>query len=357
MEFDRFDLMRMVIEAHGQAQYDLGNSNMPDVHLSEVGGLGELSLGEGHPGGSEELRAALARLYGGNPEDYMITCGASEGNFAAFVALVRPGDAALVERPVYQSLEAIPRALGARVVPLVRREERGFRIYADQVRGALPEGLRVLVLTNLHNPTGAPIDAREVQALADLAAEEGFYIVIDEIFRELALDHEPPTMGGLNDWVVVTSGISKFFGAGGLRIGWVRAAEPVLRNVRRVLDYMTVAPPVPSEAIALALLGRRDRVAERNRRLMDEGKAVARRWGEENPGLGWIDPVGHIAFPRVGGDTLALASHLLEKHSTFVAPGESFGLGGHLRVNLGRGREVVAGGLSRVTKALKEVGG
>ncbi len=357
MEFDRFDLMRMVIEAHGRAQYDLGNSNMPDVRLSEIGGLGELSLGEGHPGGSEELRAALARLYGGNPWDYMVTCGASEGNFSALVALVRPGDSALVERPVYQSLEAIPRALGARVVPLVRREEQGFRIFADQVREAIPEGLRILILTNLHNPTGVPIDGREVRALADLAAEEGFYVLIDEIFRDLALDHEPPTMGGLNDRVVVTSGISKFFGAGGLRIGWIRAAEPVLRTVRRVLDYMTVAPPAPSEALALALLGRRDRVAERNRRLMDDGRDLARAWAQENPAMGWIEPAGHIAFPRVGGDTMALVRHLLEKHSTFVAPGESFGLGGHLRINLGRGREVVSGGLARVSRGLKELGG
>lgn len=356
MEFDRFDLMRRVIEAHGRAQYDLGNSNMPDVRLSEAGGLGELSLGEGHPGGSEELRANLARLYGGNPEDYMVTCGASEGNFASLTALVRPGDAALVERPVYQSLEAIPRALGARVVPLVRRKEQGFRLYADQVQEAIPEGLRILILTNLHNPTGAPIDGREVRALADLAAEGGFYVLIDEIFRELALDHEPPTMGGLNDRVVVTSGISKFFGAGGLRIGWVRAAEPVLRKLRQVLDYITVAPPGPSEALALALLSRREWVVERNRRLVDEGKAVAREWVEENPGVGWIDPAGHTAFPRVGGDTLALAGQLMEKHSTFVAPGESFGLGGHLRLNLGRGKDMVSGGLARLSKALRERG-
>lgn len=349
--------MRWVIEAHGRARYDLGNSNMPDVRLAEVGGLEDLSLGEGHPGGSEELRAALARLYGGHPGEYMVTCGASEGNFAALAALLRPGDSALVERPAYQSLEAIPRALGARVVPLHRREDRGFRIFADQVREALPEGMRLLVLTNLHNPSGVPIEAREVRELAELAAEEGFYILIDEIFRELALDHEPPTMGGLNDRVVVTSGVSKFFGAGGLRIGWVRAAEPVLGLVRQVLDYMTVAPPAPSEAIALALLARRDRLVERNRRLIAEGRAAARAWVEANPRVGWIEPAGHIAFPRVGGDTLALARHLLERHSTSVAPGESFGLGGHIRINLGRGREAVSGGLDRISRGLGELGG
>jgi len=353
MQFERFDLLARVLEGHSRARYDLSSSDMPTQLLSAYGGLADRTLAESNVGGGDALRSELARLHGGKAEDYIVTAGASEANFAVCAALLEPGSAALVERPTYQPLEAIPRGLGAKVAAVARPEERAFRLTADDVGAAAPPGLRLLVLSNLNNPTGAALEARDVHGIADLATERGFYVLVDEIFRELAFDEEPPTIGGLNDCTIMTSSVSKFYGAGGLRIGWVRAAAAVRERVRGVLDYLSANPAGPSEAIALALLRDRPKTAARNRRLIGEGRRIAREWAEAS-GIEWREPPGHLIFPRVGGDTVRLADRLLRDYETFIAPGESFGAGGHFRLNIGMPVETLEEGLARVTKACKD---
>jgi aspartate/methionine/tyrosine aminotransferase len=351
MQFERFDLLARVIEGHRRARYDLSSSDMPAQYLSEYGGLDDQSLAENHPGGGEPLRTELARLYGGHADDYIVTAGASEANFAVCAALVGPGDRVLVERPTYQPLETIPRGLGAAVVPFLRREADQFRVTSDAVRAAMPADLRLLILTNLNNPTGVPLEPSEIRGLADLAAERGFYVLVDEIFRELAVDLNVPSIGGLNEHTIVTSSVSKFYGAGGLKIGWIRAAEPARKRIRSVLDYLSGTPAGPSEAIALSLLRNRAKTVARNRRLIQEGRKVAHDWAAAERDLLWQEPVAHLAFPGLGVDTLRLADVLLRNHETFIAPGESFGLGGHVRLNIGIGADILEAGLARLSKA------
>ncbi len=351
MQFERFDLLARVVEGHARARYDLSSSDMPATRLSECGGLADRSLAETHVGGSEELRSELARIHGGHAEDYLVTAGASEANFAVYAALLYAGDRVLVEQPTYQPLEAIPRGLGAAVIPLVRAESNAFQVTAEDVRAALPEGARMLTLTNLNNPTGVALAASDVRALADLAADRGFFLFIDETFRELAIDRETPTAGGLNERTIVTSTLSKFYGAGGLRIGWVRAAAAVRSRLQSVLDYLSATPAEPSEAIALALLRNRNKTLARNRGLIEAGRKVFREWAAAEPNLSWNEPAAHLTFPGVGGDTVRLADLLLREHSTFIAPGESFGIPGHFRLNIGIGAEKLREGLENISRA------
>lgn len=354
VEFDRFDLLARVVEGHSRARFDLSSSDMPPQRLSDSGGLPDRSLAESHVSGCDELRSELAKLYGGRAEDYIVTAGASEANFAVCAALLRPGDPVLVERPVYQPLESIPRALSGNVSILTRREANGFRLSLDELQESAPERFRLLVVSNLNNPTGAALEPADVQGLSDLAAARDAYVLVDETFRDLAFDHETPTIGGRDEGTVVTSTMSKFYGAGGLRIGWIRAAASLRERARRVLDYLSVTPAAPSEAISLGLLKTRSATVARNRRLIEEGRRVAAEWSEGTD-LEWREPVGHLAFPRLGGDTARLAEILLRDYETFIAPGECFGLGGHFRLNIGIPADVLSEGLARVTRARRDL--
>ncbi len=353
MQFEPFDLLARVTESHGHVRYDLSSSDMPGQTLPSTPDLAGLPLEGDPPGGSRGLRELLAARYGGDPEEYNVTCGASAANFAVFTALLAPGDRVLVERPAYQPLEAIPRALGARVESLVRPASEGFRVDLDRIRRSAQDGLSLLVLTNLHNPSGAALDAALVRGIADLAQDTGFYVLVDEIFRELAFDEEPPTMGGRNDRVLVTSGVGKFFGAGGLRIGWVRASGDARARVRRSLDYLDANAPSPSDRVAQVLLRARDATARRNRTLIQAGRKIVGDWVEATPAVTYEEPPGHICFPAVDADTAALAERLRKDHATFLAPGEAFGLPRHVRLNLGRGPEQLDGGLREVSRALR----
>lgn len=351
MQFEPFDLLARVVEGHARARYDLSSSDMPASRLSECGTLGDRSLAESHVGGGQELREELARVHGGHADEYIVTAGASEANFAVYAALLNHAARVLVERPTYQPLETIPKGLGALVTPVVRTEGKGFRLTADEVRAALPEHVDMVVLTNLNNPTGAGLGGDEVRALAELAEDRGFYLFVDETFRELLVDGESPTVGGINERTIATSTLSKFYGAGGLRIGWVRAAPDIRTRIQGVLDYLSATPAALSEELAVALLRSRGRTLERNRRLIDEGRRVFRQWAAAERDLAWTDPVAHLTFPGVGVDTLRLADLLLREHRTFIAPGESFGVAGHFRLNIGIGAEKLEAGLQHVSKA------
>ncbi len=350
MRFERFDLLARVEDGHRKARYDLSSSDMPPQRLSDYGGLADRSLAESQVGGSLELRSELAKLYGGQPDDFIVTAGASEANFAVCAALLEPGNPVLVERPVYQPLEAIARGLGGAVAPLVRPEEEDYSVTMDAVTANAPPNLRLLVLSNLNNPTGVALDGGFVRDLAKVAADAGFFVLVDEIFRDLAFDRPTPTIGGITEHTIVTSSMSKFFGAGGLRIGWIRAAPRVRSAIRGVLDYLSINPAGPSDAIAVAMLRNRAKTVARNRRLLEEGHKIAREWAGQE-GLEWREPVGHLVFPKVGGDTVRLAETLLRDHETFIAPGESFGLGGHFRLNTGIPAAMLEAGLARVSKA------
>jgi len=351
MRFERFDLLARVIEGHARAEFDLSSSDMHGERLSYFGGVPDCDLSVSHVGGGEELRSELAHVYGGAAEDYIVTAGASEANFAVCAALLEAGDRVLVEHPTYQPLEAIPRGLGAAVTLLDRPEALEFRFTADGIQEALPRDLRLLILTNLNNPTGAALDGDAVRAVADLAEERGFHVFIDETFRELSFDEPLPTIGGLNERTIVSSTLSKFYGTGGLRIGWVRAGATVRRRLQSVLDYLSATPAGPSEIVALSVLRAREKIASRNRRLIEEGRKVAREWAAAEPNLVWHEPPGHLTFPGVGGNTLELAELLLKEYGTFIAPAESFGLQGHFRLNIGIGAEKLQEGLRCVSRA------
>ncbi len=355
MQFETFDLLVRVEEGHARARYDLSSSDMPTQPLADYRDWEVPTLASSPPGGGEALRTELARHFGGTSEDYTVTAGASEANFAVCAALLSSGDPVLVEHPVYQPLRSIPKGLGARVYELARKEVGAFRLTGEDIEDTLPQGLRLLVLSNLHNPTGAALDASTVRQVADLAANRGFYVLVDEIFRELAFDPEVPTIGGINDRTIVTSSMSKFYGAGGLRIGWVRAAPEVRAKVRSVLDYLSVGTSSLSEAVAVSVLRNRAKTVARNRKLIQEGRGVAREWAQANPDVTWYEMPAHLTYPRLGGDTARLARHLLDRYATFIAPGESFGLAGHFRLNIGIGAEPLAEGLARVSKARKDV--
>ena len=134
MRFEPFDLLARVLEGHARAEYDLSSSDMPGLRLSDYEPIPDRSLAESNVGGSEELRRELARIHGGNAEDYIVTAGASEANFAVCAAFLNPGDRAVVEHPTYQPLEAIPRGLGAAVSLIPRSVSRGFRLTIDDLR-------------------------------------------------------------------------------------------------------------------------------------------------------------------------------------------------------------------------------
>ncbi len=307
--------------------------------------------------GYAALREAVAAAYGAREDGVLVSDGTSLANYAALTAMAGPGDRALVETPTYPVLAEIPRFHGAVVERLPRRAEDGWQPRLDDVRAALERPgppVRAVALTRLHNPTGADLDGEFLAGLAALAEAHDFHVLLDEVY----LDFVDATPGHrISPRFVTTGSLTKVYGFGGLRIGWVIADPAVLRPVRELSFYLAVNASSPSQAAARRVLARRTELLAAARRRAGAGRAIVDAWIASRADVSWVRPagglVGFVRLHRVP-DTRAFAERILRERGVAVAEGEFFGVPGSIRVGFGIDEPKLRGGLERLGAALDE---
>ncbi|MFE4051818.1 pyridoxal phosphate-dependent aminotransferase [Streptomyces sp. YIM B13518] len=216
--------------------------------------------------GVPELRTAVAahqkRRYGltVDPDtEVLVTAGATEAIAAALLALVEPGDEVIALEPYYDSYAAcIAMAGGARVPVTLRPREGRFHLDLDELRDAVTDRTRLLLLNTPHNPTGTVLTRGELAAIAELAVERDLLVVTDEVYEHLVFDdaeHIPlATFPGMRDRTVTISSAGKTFSFTGWKVGWITANGPLVSAVRTAKQYLTYVSAGPFQyAIAEAL--------------------------------------------------------------------------------------------------------
>jgi aspartate/methionine/tyrosine aminotransferase len=352
LDFPPFKLLYWILDNYEKVKYDLASSNMPPYVPDFRGRLEKANLAMGSLTGIEELKEAISDLSGAGPENILVTNGASEANFLVCAALLSRGDDVLVERPFYEPLASVPKGLGSSV-KFVDRKPIDFPLDLTTVEDSITPTTKLLVITNLHNPSGAQIPDDVMKELAETARENDFHILCDEIFMDFA--HSPSrnafSFGGK---MISTMGLSKFYGTGGFRVGWILAEEGILRRCRRVREYMAVTCCSFGEQAAVAVLQEREKVKARNRKILEENSRTVIEWTREE-GIEMTPWAGaNVCFPRLPlENTLDFCRHLLDR-AVLVPPGEFFGLAGHIRMGLGCESSVLQEGLRRISEALRE---
>jgi len=291
-------------------------------------------FGSGHPA----LEHKVARRHGLSPEHVYLVGGTSLANFVTVAALCDPGDTVAVELPRYQPLAEIPRGLGARVVDVPRTPEGGL--------GPMPVGVALIICTSPHNPTGRLLGDGDWAALAR-AADAGAVVLVDEAYRELQ-DDPPPVAALRHPRFLTTGGITKAFGLGGLRLGWVLGAPDLLARVRRADNLVSVQCATPSLQLLDEVWPRLDALARRARRPVAANLETLRR-----SGLAFAEPqAGLTAFVHVGdGDRVSAA---LAARGVGLASGSFFGAPAHVRVYLGAQPAAFREGIARLEAYLSE---
>lgn len=239
--------------------------------------------------GVPELRTAIAahqlRRYGlsYDPDtEVLVTAGATEAIAAALLALVEPGDEVVALEPYYDSYAAcIAMAGGTRVPVTLRPHEGSFRLDLDELRAAVTDRTRLLLINTPHNPTGTVLTREELAAVAELAVERDLLVVTDEVYEHLVFDgaeHLPlATFPGMRERTVGIGSAGKTFSFTGWKVGWVTAAPELVAAVRAVKQFLTYVSSGPfqyavAEALALpdswfeefrrGMLARREILAE-----------------------------------------------------------------------------------------------
>lgn len=335
-----FHFMELAKRLENAPGWFLAGSTMAAPSADEVGwtdqDFGLTSL----PGSYGDVRSidAIVSRFGVSPENVVMTGGASEGNALVYQALLQPGDEVLAETPGYQSFHLLPQLHGATVRLLPRREENGFNPDPDEVRRLLKPETRLLVLTNLHNPTMALMPPEVLREVLMAARERGVWVLVDEIY----LDHlkpgaADPTCFHYSDNVIVTSSMTKVYGVGVLRCGWVLAPKNIADRLLEIIDLTTVIQPGIAQNLGARLLMNADRLRPRARIRHERGMAILKAWAAGRGDITVFDaPGGITAAVKVNGlrDSGELCDFLVRHHSVLVAPGTAFQMPEWLRINI-----------------------
>lgn len=219
--------------------------------------------------GVPELRTAVAahqeRRYGlsWDPDtEVLVTAGATEAIAAALLALVEPGDEVVALEPYYDSYAAcIAMAGGTRVPVTLRPDSEGgarFRLDLDELRAAVTDRTRLLLINTPHNPTGTVLTREELTAIAELAVERDLLVVTDEVYEHLVFDeaeHLPlATFPGMRERTVTIGSAGKTFSFTGWKVGWITATPGLVSAVRSAKQFLTYVSSGPFQyAVAEAL--------------------------------------------------------------------------------------------------------
>ena len=343
---------------HSAARYNLATSGLGNLPLRDLPvRLDDLDLtgpgGYGHP----PLVEALAAHSKVDPANVVaISGGTSFANHLALAALLRPGDEALIESPAYSLMAAVVRYLGATVEDFPRRHEDGYALDAAEIRQRLTSRTRVIVLTNLHNPTSVLCREDALRAVQDVAREAKCRVLVDEVYLEAAFEDAPPSSFHLGPEFVVTSSLTKVYGLSGLRCGWILADPDLARALWRLNDLFGVNAPHAAESLALIALADLEDIKERARRVLSANRPLLEGFLGARDDLDVVRTrYGTTSFPRLRrGSVDELCTRLRARYETSVVPGRFFGAPGHIRVGIGGDTSMVKEGLGRLAQALDE---
>ena len=338
-----------------KARFNLATSGVGPFPLRELPyDFGKLEINGDNKYGYAPLKRAIAERYGVDADSVVTTEGASMANFLAMAVVLEPGDEALIEHPAYGLLVDAARYIGADVKRFARREENGYAVDPAEVRRAVTPKTRLIVLTNLHNPSSALTREAVLREVADIARGAGARLLVGEVYHDAVYRDTPPTAFRLAREAMTSSSLTKIYGLSGLRCGWVLAEPDLARAMYRLNDLFGAAPVHPGELLSVASFQHLDAIRERARRVVEADRAALMEFLDASAGVSaarteW----GTTAFLRLnhGGED-AFLERLRTEFETSVVPGRFFGMAEHFRVGMGVDSGMFREGLRRIGLAV-----
>jgi aspartate/methionine/tyrosine aminotransferase len=297
----------------------------------------------------------LGEIYNCNKDNVIPTTGGSEANFLVFLAMLEQDDEVIVEQPGYSPLWLVPEMLGARIIPWERKFENKFALDIESLKTKTNDRTKMIVITNLHNPSGVLIDNSTLRSVSEIANDHNALLLIDEMFLDAGNTPQKTAFG--MDSVIVTSSVSKIYGIGGLRTGWIIAENDIAKKCLQAKWQTCVASPYLSEVIVgVALKKAKSALLKRYKEIENRNRPVVEEWIEANSSLlDWNPPDGSVlCFPQYKPkiSSVEFAKALLTTKEVLISPGEYFGLNGHFRLTFMNTMDELRFGLDAIIECL-----
>jgi len=354
MKFEPFLLEDWLIRCLG-AKIDLDHSGAPNPMRDGfdpcVGGEAFLNEFEVE----ERLYKAISSAYRVKQDRIALTCGAQSANFTFFQSCFERSDSMAFETPTYAPIRACADALFKSTFPVARKSEDGYAVDLGSYRTALRKGAKVVALTNLHNPSAKMLRDDALAVLLEKAEAKNALVLVDEVYREMAHGRPPKAAFELGGSGVTTNGLSKLWGLGGLRIGWLIGPEDVARKVNDTRLYSSWHLPTRPMALAIQAIKRREWFRKRVLDVAKRNLPIIRDWAAEEKRVEMVEPDGclHLLLRLpFKTDDEKFSERLLKAYRTAVCPGRYFGEEGSIRITYSCDADSLRQGLDNISRAL-----
>jgi aspartate/methionine/tyrosine aminotransferase len=304
--------------------------------------------------GYERLQRAIAQKCGVDPDCVVAAAGTSMANHLAMAALIDPGDEVLIEHPTYELLVAAASYLGAELRTFARREENGYALDPAEIRRVLSPKTKLIVLTNLHNPSSVLTPDSVLREVGDLARSVGAHVLVDEVYLDAVYEKTPRTSYHLGPEFIVTNSLTKVYGVSGLRCGWILAQPDLARAMWRLNDLYGSIPAHPAELLSVVAFQHLPAIRERARKILDADRVLLNDFLTRQSAVSAVrTEFGTTSFLRLkNGDAELFLQRLRTEYETSGVPGRFFGMPNHFRIGMGVNTEMFGEGLRRIAQAL-----
>lgn len=352
MKLAPFKLERYFAKYEFNAEFLLCSSDCESMSVSDLlaledGAAGRFQnqwLGYTESQGSPTLRKEIAGMYvKTQPDDILVFTGANEAIYLFMMAALKENDHVIVHAPHYQALSEVAKGIGCEISPWYAREENGWAIDLNELKGLLRPATRAIIVNLPHNPTGYLMLRTDFDALNRFAQENNLLLFSDEVYRESEYDLKDrlPAAVDYGAHAVSLGVTSKTYGLAGLRIGWLATQNRELYNkIASLKDYTTICNSAPSEFLAEVAIRHRAQLADRNLEIIKSNLAVIDDLFARYPAFfSWHRPkAGSMGFPKLlHGDVETFCDHLVKRTGALLLPGSMYDeTENHFRLGLGR---------------------
>lgn len=310
------------------------------------------------------LKRKLGVSYDYNHE-VLVTVGGSEAIDIALRAMINPGEEVLIPQPSYVSYEPCAILADAKPVIINLKAENEFRLTAKELRDAITEKTKVLILPFPNNPTGAIMERKDLEEIAQVIEEKDIFVISDEIYSELTYKGEHVSIvniPGMQERTILINGFSKSYAMTGWRLGYACGPEAIIQQMVKIHQFAIMCAPTTSQYAAVEALKNGDEDVKQMREAYNQRRRYLMH-AFRQMGLECFEPYGAFyIFPCIkefGMTSDEFATRFLEEEKVAAVPGTAFGESGEgfLRISYAYSLEnlkIAIGRLEHFIKKLRE---
>jgi aspartate aminotransferase len=360
--------------AEGQDILNFG-AGEPDFNTpAPICEAGKKAIDEGYhkytpAAGSLELRKAVAEYFKReykieySPNDVVISCGAKHSIYNAVLALVNPGDEVLIPSPYWVTYPEQVKMAGGVPVYVECPESDEFKLTPAALKASITPKTKLLILNSPSNPTGAVVNRKAMEGIAELCLQHKLWVISDEIYSKLIYGEEhvcfPTLSKEIAAQTVLVNGASKAYAMTGWRIGYAAGPSNVMKAIGDFQSHSTSNPTTLAQKATLAALVMPDSEIQKMVEVFRIRRDMIVNGLNAIPGVKCVKPAGAFyVFPNMKGllkpgrsNSMELSEYLLEKAKVAITPGIAFGAEGYMRLSYATSEKTIQEGLKRIRES------